>query len=211
MKRAIIIICVLFAQAALGQGNYEAAMQKGMDLLRSAKSFAQYQEASNHFERVALVEKEKWQPAYWAAYSTMITAMNAESDDAKDEWYDKAASLAKKLEGSSIEKSEYYTLRGYIALMKIAVSPMIRSAMGTSDAMEWLEKAKKENSNNPRPYYVQAQHLFYTPEFFGGGKKVCKPILEKALANDQKESESKNFEPRWGRGRTESLLKECNQ
>jgi hypothetical protein len=210
MKKSLVLILMMVSSLTYAQGNFEKGMSKGMDMLKAAKTSEQFLEATNHFERIAAVETEKWQPGYWAGYSCMLAAMNAEKDDRKDELYDRATALVTVTEKKGIEPSEYYTLQGYIALMKIAVSPMIRSAMGTGDAMAWLEKAKKANSKNPRPYYVQAQHLFYTPEFFGGGKAVAKPILETALKNYAAETSSDKFEPRWGKPRAESLLKECS-
>jgi hypothetical protein len=212
MKKNLILILIMMMSIVVNaQNNFNQAMSKGMDMLRSSKTSEDFLSAANHFERIATVEKKEWTPGYWASYTTMLAAMNAESDDRKDELYDKADLLLKDIENSNIEKSEYFTLKGYIALMKIAVSPMIRSAMGTEDAMAYLEKAKKMNHKNPRPFYVQAQHLFYTPSFFGGGKSVAKPLLTKAMENYNTELPSTLFEPRWGKGRAEELLKKCDE
>ncbi len=210
MKKLIVFICLIVVGInTQAQSNYQKGMSKGMEMLKAAKTAEDFLNVSNHFERVSNVEKEEWAPIYWNAYVTMIAAMNSQKESQQDELYDKALMLVDKLEGKEIDQSEFYTLKAYVTLMRISVSPMTRAPLGTPAAMEMLEKAQKLNPSNPRPFYVQGQNTFYTPEFFGGGKKAAKPLLEQAVKLYYQEKTAEDFSPRWGKGRAESLLKEC--
>lgn len=210
MKKLIVFICLIVVGInTQAQSNYQKGMSKGMEMLKSAKTAEDFLNVSNHFERVSNVEKEEWAPIYWNAYVTMIAAMNADKESKQDELYDKALLLVEKLEGMKMDESEFYTLKAYITLMRISVSPMTRAPLGTPAAMEMLAKAQNLNPTNPRPFYVQGQNTFYTPEFFGGGKKVAKPILDKAVKLYAEEKPSEDFSPRWGKSRAEQLLKQC--
>jgi hypothetical protein len=210
MKKLIVAIClVLSFGITSAQSNYEKGMSKGLDMLKSSKTLEDFVSVANHFERIANVEKNEWLPLYWNAYAYLIAGMNAKKDSEQDGYYDKALSVLESINNANLDKSEYLTLKGYIKLMKISVSPMTRAALGTGDAMNILAEAQKVNPKNPRPVYVMGQNTFYTPEFFGGGKDAAKPMLTNAVNLYAAETASTDFMPRWGKGRAESLLKEC--
>ncbi len=210
MKKLVVLICfVLNVGITFAQGNFEKGMTKGMEMLKASKTAEDFVAAANHFERVASVENNNWVPVYWNAYTYLIAGMNVKKESQQDEMYDKAMSLLESIENSKMERSEYLTLKGYIMLMKISVSPMSRAPQGTPAAMGLLTEAQQVNPKNPRPLYVMGQNTFYTPSFFGGGKDKAKPMLANAVELYKVESASDSFMPRWGKGRAESLLKEC--
>lgn len=211
MKKTILMICIVLSYGiATAQSNYQKGMMKGMEMLKLAKTFDDFVNVSNHFERIASVEKGEWLPVYWNAYVSLIGGMNAEKENQQDEMYDKALALLETIESASADQSELLTLKAYITLMKISVSPMTRAPQGTPTAMRLLAEAQKINPSNPRPFFVQGQNTFYTPTFFGGGKELAKPLLTKAVELYSLETSSEVFLPRWGKGRAEMLLKECN-
>ncbi len=210
MKKLILLSClVLSVVLTKAQSNFEKGMSKGMEMLKSSKTMEEFVSAANHFERIANVEKNEWVPKYWNAYTYLFAGMNAKKDDEQDAMYDKAMSILESIENTKVDKSEYLTLKGYIALMKISVSPMSRAPLGTSAAVAYLTEAQKINPKNPRPLYVLGQNTFYTPAFFGGGKDAAKPLLQNAVNLYAEETASTEFMPRWGKGRAEYLLKEC--
>lgn len=211
MKTILTIALTLILGISNAQENYEKAMSKGMDLLMNAKSSQELLTASQLFQRVSESATDKWEAQYWSAYSMLFAGMKSEKEELQDLNYDNALKLLENIEDKNPDLSEVYTLRAYLMLMKISVSPMKRAVSQTPIAMELIEKAKKVNPNNPRPYYVQGQHIFYTPGFFGGGKDNAKPLLEKAIENYSKEEKSENFKPRWGKARASQLLELCKK
>jgi hypothetical protein len=210
MKKLILAIClVLSFGITSAQSNYEKGMAKGMEMLKASKTAEEFVSVANHFERIANVEKNEWLPLYWNAYAYLFAGMNAKKDSEQDGYYDKALSVLESINNANMDRSEYLTLKGYIKLMKISVSPMTRAPLGTGDAMGNLTEAQKVNPKNPRPVYVMGQNTFYTPEFFGGGKEAAKPLLTNAVNLYAAETASTDYMPRWGKGRAEYLLKEC--
>ena len=77
-------------------------------------------------------------------------------------------------------------------------------------ASQMLNKAKLQNPNNPRVYYLEAQSLMFTPEEYGGGCKNAKPLLEIAIEKYDKFKMESNINPNWGHGSVIELLGECN-
>ncbi len=73
-----------------------------------------------------------------------------------------------------------------------------------------IEKAKALDPKNPRPIYLEGQAKFYTPEAFGGGKTVAKPILEKALAMFDTFKAETELHPGWGKASTQHFLAMAN-
>lgn len=210
MKKLVTVIClVLSVGITRAQSNFEKGMSKGMDLMKAAKTAEDFVAVANHFERIAMAEKGEWLPSYWNAYAYLFAGMNAKKDSEQDAYYDKGVLVLENIQNDKVDKSEYFTLLGYLKLMKISVSPMTRAPLGTGDAMKLLSDAQKLNAKNPRAFYVMGQHTFYTPEFFGGGKDVAKPMLQNAVRLYAEESASTEFMPRWGKARAEYLLKEC--
>ncbi len=167
MKKLILGIClVLSFGISSAQSNYEKGMAKGMEMLKATKTTEDFVSVANHFERIANVEKNEWLPLYWNAYTYLFAGMNTKKDSEKDEYYDKALLVLESINNSNMDRSEYLTLKGYIKLMKISVSPMMSAPLGTGDAMGILAEAQKVNPKNSRPVYVIGQNTFYTPEFF---------------------------------------------
>ncbi len=210
MKKLAVSICLLVVViSAQAQTNYQKGMVKGMEMLKAAKTSEEFLNVANHFERISNVEKEEWLPIYWGAYSTMFAGMNAKKESEQDDLYDKSLQLIDLMETKKADQSEFLTLKAYVTLMRISVSPMLRAPQGTPAAMEMLAKAEKINPSNPRPFLVHGQNTFYTPEFFGGGKNVAKPLLSNAVNLYAQEKSSDDFMPKWGKSRAEYLLKEC--
>lgn len=210
MKKLALSICLLVVViTAQAQTNYQKGMTKGLEMMKAAKTSEEFINVANHFERIANAEKDQWLPIYWGAYTTMFAGMNAKKESEQDELYDKSLAMIDLLEARNADQSEMLTLKAYVSLMKISVSPMLRAPQGTPAAMEMLMKAEKINPANPRPFLVHGQNTFYTPEFFGGGKEAAKPMITNAVNLYAQEKASDDFMPRWGKGRAEYLLKEC--
>ncbi len=211
-KLAFGCLFLIFSVAANAQTNskFNDAMQKGMALMDSAKTTADYMATANHFERIAGVEQKNWLPAYYAALSKLYAGANSqESADKKDAYYDAATILIEKAIALEPQNSEIWALSGYIKFMQLYVDPMSRMQNGMNAAIADVEKAKQIDPENPRPYFILAQNTFYTPEAFGGGKERAKPVLQQAAAKFEKQKTG-NFLPTWGAGRNKMLLAECN-
>ena len=208
MKQLLVIISMFFAGMVMSQSKYEAAMARGLEQFKSAKSAEDMTAASAFFERVAEAEKDKWLPYYYAAYTNYVTAwMNQKSD--KDKVAGKSNDLITKAEALEPNNSELFCLRQMTATLQMLVDPMSRWQSYGTEASNAVEKAIKADPNNPRSYYLKGQNLMGTPEAFGGGKAVAKKLFEKSVELYKTFQPASPFHPNWGKEETEKLLAAC--
>jgi len=69
----------------------------------------------------------------------------------------------------------------------------------------------EQDPSNPRPYALKGEGLKYTPEQFGGGCKMAKPVLETALDKYKTFKPESEIAPNWGKDRIQKLFDECNK
>ena len=208
MKQLLVIISMFFAGMVMSQSKYEAAMARGLEQFKSAKSAEDMTAASAFFERVAEAEKDKWLPYYYAAYTNYVTAwMNQKLD--KDKVAGKSNDLITKAEALEPNNSELFCLRQMTATLQMLVDPMSRWQSYGTEASNAVEKAIKADPNNPRSYYLKGQNLMGTPEAYGGGKAVAKKLFEKSVELYKTFQPASPFHPNWGKEETEKLLAAC--
>lgn len=210
MKQTVFLIALLFATGLKAQGKYEAGMAKGLGEMKAAKTAEDFLKNSAFFERIANAEKTQWLPWYYAALSNIQTGWMDEKSD-KDKLAEKSIELIVKAEQLGGDKSELYCLRNMVASQQMMVDPMTRWQTYGAEASKNLENAKKENPDNPRAYFLEAQSKFNTPEAFGGGKKAAKPFFEKAVELYKKEKPASELHPVWGADEATRLLEECSK
>lgn len=208
-KQFLTILISLAVSSGLSAADFENGMQKGKEMFNNAKTIQELVDVTNYYERIAEANKSEWLPLYYAAYASLSAGFQIEKTDSKDEWYQKGLAFLERAKEIKKDESEILALEGYLKLMYISNKPMLRAPTQTGSAIELLEKAKKLNPSNPRPWLIHGQNTFYTPEFFGGGSDNAKPLLEKA--NDLYKTFSSNgsLMPTWGKERCEKLLEEC--
>ena len=213
MKRVILSLSILVASlAAFAQSEkYTTAMQKNIAELDGAMQKGNFAELANNFERIGDAEKTQWLPYYYAAYAT-VSSTYMEKDKSKvDGVADKAEQLITKAETlAGGENSETCVIKSMIASAHMMVDPQNRWQQYGQASGENIEKAKKLDAANPRPVYLEAQGKFYTPEEFGGGKSVAKPIFEKALSMFDGFKPASSIAPSWGKPATQYFLSQCN-
>jgi len=207
MKKSILIFFLFVSTLSQAQSEkYVAAMKKNLALMDSAKTVQDLQNVANAFARIAEAEKTQWLPYYYSGLSlSLIGWMDPKLD--KDANSAKINALCDKAE--ALEKNaEIYALRNISATQAMLVDPQSRWQTNGMEAKADLEEGLKLDPNNPRLYYLQGMALFGTPESFGGGKAVAKPLFEKALSLF-KTYPVKPLYPNWGEKRTETMLAQC--
>ena len=183
--------------------RYYRSMDKGIEMFDSSKTEVDYLKVSNYFYRISQVIKTDWLSSYYYAYANTSLSMMQEDNDLKEEYLDKALNILapfdtlKTASLDSIAMSEIYTLRAMIYVGKIFINPMINGMKYGPLSEQNIEKAKKLNVTNPRPYYLSGQSKFYTPSAFGGGVDKALPILKDAL-DYYDNFKPKKYWPNWG-------------
>ncbi len=209
MKKVILLsgLVMLFVASYAQSEKYMAAIKATKVLMDSAKTTEQYTDVAAKFVRIGDAEKTQWVPYYYAAMCELNPGWNAPADQ-KEAIASKAEATLAKAEAIE-NNSEIYVLKSMIATMKMLVDPMNRWASYGAEAKKYREAAMKADPNNPRPYLMEGQSMFGTPEQFGGGKKVAKPLFEKAVALFKTFKPASAVHPTWGEDQAIGMLKAC--
>ena len=210
MKNSILIT-LLFASLSMNGASLESDILTGKEKIVKASDIKQSVEAVNYFERLASVYSSEWLPLYYAGYACLGAGLKAEEVSEKDKWYEKGLQYLKQTSGMKRNESEALALEGYLKLMYISNKAMQRAPGQTGDAIALLEKAKKMDPGNPRPWFVHGQNTFFTPKFFGGGEGNAKPLLEKAKALYGSFKPENAMMPDWGEKRCDYLLSKIQE
>lgn len=211
MKK-IIVVCLLATTALVSKAQsekYYTAMGATLQQYGAAKTPEETAALCAKFERIAESEKTQWLPYYYAALIKTNMAMQAKGD-AADKLADEAEALLTKAEAIEANNSELLCVKSMIATAKMLVNPMERWMQYGQASSDAITKAKAADATNPRPYMLEAMSKKNTPEAFGGGCKVAKPIADKALALFAAFKPASQLHPNWGKEILEGQMKDCN-
>ncbi len=212
MKKLFLLAAISFLTISTNaqSDKYIASMKGNIAAIdTSFKNPANLLALANKFERIAIAEKDQWLAFYYAAFC-QVNYTYMEQDKSKiDAIADKASELIDKADAMQPNNSEISCIKSMIASAHMMVNPMQRFMEYGPEAQSHLDDAKKQDPTNPRPEYLQGQGLKYTPEQFGGGCAVAKPILQSSLDKYNKFKPASDIHPNWGKERVEMLIGEC--
>jgi len=198
-KLSLIALAISLASASFAQSDKYVSAMKGNIAQIDSASMEKGTELANNFERIGDAEKTQWLPYYYAAYCTIIQGMVEQDASKKDAIADKAKGFIDKAEAIlGKENSETDVIKAMIATVYMTVDPQSRYMTYGPQIKELTEKSKSLDSTNPRPLLLQAENTFYTPEAYGGGKDVAKPLFDKASALNEAFKPETEISPNWG-------------
>jgi hypothetical protein len=211
MKKILIsIACIVSVVTCFSQSEkYTKAMANNISQIDSAKSNEDMLSLSASFERIGDAEKTQWLPYYYSAFCELLYAFKKNDLPNNDQYADKANTLLSKAEALEKNNSEISVLKSMVATLHMMVDPANRWQQYGGTITSAIENAKKEDPNNPRPWYLQGQNLRYTPENFGGGCGPAKPVLEEAIKKFDSFKPASSLHPNWGKSLTEQTLAGC--
>ncbi len=211
-KLTFLLSFLLLGSLAFSQNSkYKETMIRLVGEVSSNPYGTLLQPVANKLERVAAAESGQWLPNYWVAYCYIQDSFLKQDPAERDQLLAVADKFLKKAEELKAEpNAEIEVLKASWASAKLSVD-------GASRYMEYggkfenaLTKAGKLDPGNPRVDYLRGMSAFYTPENFGGGKNVAKPLFEKALQKfDNFEAETA-YHPSWGKVESQYFLSQCN-
>lgn len=141
---------------------------------------------------------------YWLAYAQFRKALFhiAQNDAEKSE---EIAEAALETVANTKEKtSEHYALQAMIHSFTIQFMRGIQAGVASQKVSSTLKKAKKLDDKNLRAYFVMGSQDFYTPEQYGGGKKVEEFLTQAIELEDQYHDNP--VLPTWGKDEAYELL-----
>ncbi|GAB4289870.1 MAG: hypothetical protein Kow0098_08010 [Ignavibacteriaceae bacterium] len=212
MKK-LFLLFFIFSGIFLAQEDvkYTTAMKKFLSKIDSSLDSPGYISIANGFERIAIAEKSKWLPYYYAAFCYTLASYTEEESIDKDLLLDKAVRFITTADSIQPDNSEIYTLLGMIAQARMQIDPMNRWMKYGIEAEKHFKKAMELDSLNPRPEYLIGIGLFYTPAQFGGGPEAARSVLEKSLAKYNLFVPESDIAPDWGREMVVQLLSQIEK
>jgi tetratricopeptide (TPR) repeat protein len=185
-------------------------MQKNIQALYQATEIPDLQQAVNSLERIASVEKTKWEPYYYASFGYVMIA-NREQDAAKKDGYlDQAMVSLNQAKAILSNDSEIIALEGFVYMIRVTVDPATRGPQYAGQAMQAFGKASALNPENPRALTLTAQMQYGTAQFFGSPTTEACVTLNAALEKFNTFKSDNPLAPQWGKGMAEGLKKQCN-
>ena len=141
---------------------------------------------------------------YWMAYVNYYQAVYFLKMKDKMNSQKKLDDGIKQLENQRKKNSEDYALLALLQSFSVQFKSGMAAGIVSSKVVDNAEKALEIDSLNLRAWYVLASNDFYTPESFGGGKKV-ESYLKKAISIQDKLYPN-SYLPSWGKESAYDLL-----
>lgn len=204
---ALILVSVSFGFA--GDGKYEQAMKKNIDIVYKAESIEELQQAVNAFERIAAAEKKYWEPYYYAAFGYVMMATRESGGSKKDVYLDQALHALEKVKTISQEESEVIAMEGFVHMIRVSVDPASRGPQYGGLAMQQFGKAMGLNPDNPRAFALMAQMQYGTAQFLGSSMAEACETNTRALEKFDNFKADNPLAPQWGRPMAESMKEQC--
>lgn len=205
----LILSLALFARTQAQNEIYTRAMEGAIAKASYRSRPEDLQQAASQFERLSTTQPKEWLPNYWAAYTYSLLSFKETNAAKKDALLDKADAFHQKAAEQQPNNDELYVLQAQLGINRITVDPQTRGLQYGPAIQSALETARQLNPNNPRLYCLEGQSLFYTPEQYGGGKKVACSLLQQASEKMATFKAASPIHPNWGGETITYLLRQC--
>ncbi len=215
MKKLNIIPLLLAAIVLLAsktfatEDKYVETMQKNIEVVYTAQSIPDIQNAVNTFERIGEAEKTKWEPFYYASFGYVMMANREKEAAVKDTYLDLSLKSLEKAKALQSNESEIIALEGFVHMIRVTVDPASRGQQYSGMAFQSFGKASAMNPENPRALSLLAQMQYGTAQFFGSSTTEACGTLSKALEKFDTFKSDNVLAPQWGRGMAEGLKSKC--
>ena len=212
MKSLILIVMSVmsFQNIQSQTSNIEHELHNAiLDLDSCANDNNKLLQLAAKFEEFTHVNDDNWLLFYYSSYCYVLAAFVQKSTDQIDPLAAKSELLLNKADSLSQDNSEISCIRSLIASARILVDPQSRGMKFGMLASQMLDRAKIQNADNPRAYFLEAQSLMYMPEEYGGGCKNAEPIIQIAKTKFENYVSESKTHPNWGYDGLIGLSKAC--
>ena len=210
VKLMALVMMMFVAQSMYANDEkFIEVMKKNIDALYQAKDEASLQTAINAFERIASVEKTRWEPLYYSGYGNVMLALHVQDGAKKDALLDLALASVNKAKEILPNDSELAALEGFVYMIRVTVDPPSRGPQYGGLSMQMFGKANALNPENPRALALMAQMQFGTAQFFNQPTTDACNTLNQALQKFETFKSDNPLAPQWGKGWAESLRENC--
>ncbi|WP_223649137.1 hypothetical protein [Hymenobacter psoromatis] len=183
--------------AAPTPAGYAEQLSTAITQVMSTNDAATLTSLCAKLERLAAAVPTDWLPRYYQAYALLMQARGGK-DAQPDALLDRAEAALKQARQLNGDESELLALQASIYQGRLTIDPMQRAQEYSPLVMETTALAESLNPANPRPYLIEANQLYYTPEMYGGGTGKARPLYEAAKAKFAAFHPAGPLAPNWG-------------
>jgi hypothetical protein len=206
----LILLSVLSVISANAQAlNDSAAYKKGLWMIDSARTVQDYKAAGDFFEALSLNKPNDWLAPLYAGLSYILASRTEPDGKLKDALCDRAQVFIDTANMRRADISESASLQAFLYQTRIEVSPMERGLEYSLKADSEIKKAEISNPDDPRPYFLYAMNVYYTPKLFGGGPEKALPLFEEAAERFNIFVPKTPFMPHWGKQQNLDMIEKC--
>jgi hypothetical protein len=209
--KTLMLFLILAFPVLLKAQNLEESLSKTLMKMDSVQNLSEMMSISAQFDMIASKWENEWSSNYYAAYAKTIASFIVQDNKKKDLFLDEADKYLEKIKTIDSQNDETWVMAALIINARISVDGQNRGMQYGAIFNQNLSKAEKINPDNPRIYYLKGTSLFYTPEMYGGGKAMAKPLFEKAKGLFAKEAKTSVLKPIWGEKQNLDYLKQCDE
>jgi hypothetical protein len=214
MKTLVTIVLLVVAHPLISNSgnNYKKAMKDALENMQQAASIDDFQGVANQFERIADVEKDRWLPAYHAAYVRVMMAAMEQDPQKKDPYLDAAQKHLDAIEKMEHDATERLSLQGFLIMIRMSVDPSRGMELGQECGMI-VNQAYMMDKENPRALLMLAQFNHGSIQYMGGDtSEPCAMFDQVIQLYDQAESSKTDpFMPSWGKEIAMMMQQQCQQ
>ena len=215
MKKLIVITCLLLPVLLTGnsRSDYIKTMSAAIKMLFESTEIEEYVQVANTFERISLVEEDKWHPHYYLALTKAIMSTLVSESEKKDGMLDQAqTALDNAMAIYQTPHSELVAIQGFIHMLRIPIDASSRGPQYSGLAMKEISKSIELNPENPRAHYIMANMQMGTARFFGNDYTQACTSLEESLRLFKSQVDPKHpLDPLWGQDWAETLNGQCKE
>jgi hypothetical protein len=213
MKKYILLLgfALLFASAGAQTLHDSVAFDKGLALIASSQTAQDYINAGQYFADLTNVRNDEWLAPLYAALSYVLAAQHETNGDTIDDLCDKAQVYIDTAKVRYADVSEAAAMQAFLYQVRITVNPTERGLIYAEKADAEIKKAEAADPADPRPYFLHAMNVYYTPKIFGGGPSRALPLFEQAAVKFDAFVPAMPFMPHWGEQQNDEMIAKCKQ
>jgi len=206
MKHFILLTWLLCAGVTFGQSAYEQGMGKAMGMWRDGKNT----EAVALFERISLVEKNNWLPAYYVAFISTLQAFETKDRTAWTALVTKAQTFHDQAVALSPNNAELMVVQALIYTAYLIIDPMTNGMKYSSKVMEQYVQAQLIAPTNPRVVFSKAEFEMNGAKYWGTDTApICERMGQSITLFNNFKPETP-FHPSWGLDRAQAAYQACS-
>jgi hypothetical protein len=211
MKQLIAILSGILLLSNAGAQTLidSVAYEKGLDMIAASIPVQDYENAGKYFDDLLSSKPQEWLAPVYAGLCYVLASFHETDGKLKDELCDRAQVFLDSADLRNADESETASVQAFLYQARIDVSPMERGLEYSLKADIEVKKAESANPNDPRPYFLYAMNVYYTPKLFGGGPEKALPLFEEAADKFRAFKPVMPFMPHWGEQQNLEMIEKC--